>query len=152
MFVLGTPFIQVHPGSGLSEPGLAHASLTRRCEAGQEILTSCIASLSCARARGGVVLGSLEPSLWASVSQENLSQDNRLVSPKEGQTQSVRSLCPVFPGDRVSLTGYVADFSRLVSTMWEVCVAATLVATDPLKRHGKVWYLWQKMWVNVVCT
>lgn len=133
MFVLCTPYIQVHPGSGLSETGLAHASLTHHCQAGQKILTSCTASLSCARSRGGVVFGSLELSLWASVSPENLWQDHRLASWKEDQ---IHSPCPVFPRDRVSLTGYMADFSGLVSTICEVCVAVILVATEPLKRCG----------------
>lgn len=126
MFVLCTPSIQVHPESGLSETGLAHASLTHHCQTGQKILTSYTAFLSCTRARGGVVFGSLELSLWASVSQENLWQDNRLVSWKEDQIHSPR---PVFPGDRVSVTGYVADFSGLVNTICEVCVTAILVAT-----------------------
>ena len=59
---------------------------------------------------------------------------------------SVWSPCPVFPRDRVSLTEYVADFSGHVnSTICEVCVTAILVATDPLKRHGKVWHFAEDM-------
>lgn len=74
MFVLCTPSIQVHPESGLSETGLAHASLTHHCQTGQKILTSYTAFLSCTRARGGVVFGSLELSLWESEKRVEISE------------------------------------------------------------------------------